>query len=156
MASKLEAARLATTEGTSVVIANGGEATVLEKILAGEDTGTLIPTPDRRRARLRFIAVASKKHGALVLNEGALRALEKGKASLLPVGVTGVEGSFDKGDVVEIHDGSHRVRGRGMVNYDSDACRKLAGRHSDEIDAVLGYRGYDAIITRDNLVMGAL
>jgi glutamate 5-kinase len=156
MASKLEAARLATTEGTSVVIANGGEATVLEKILAGEDTGTLIPTPDRRRARLRFIAVASKKHGALVLNEGALRALEKSKASLLPVGVTGVEGSFDKGDVVEIHDGSHRVRGRGMVNYDSDACRKLAGRHSDEIDAVLGYRGYDAIITRDNLVMGAL
>lgn len=156
MASKLEAAKLATTEGTSVLIANGGEATVLQKILAGEDTGTLIPTPDRRRARLRFIAVASKKHGALVLNEGALRALEKAKASLLPVGVIGVEGSFDKGDVVEILDGSRRVRGRGMVNYDSDACSKLVGRHSDEIDAVLGYRGYDAIITRDNLVMGTM
>ena len=83
-----------------------------------------------------------------------LRALEKGKASLLPVGVTAVEGSFDKGDVVEIHDGSGRVRGRGMVNYDADACRKLAGRQSDEIDSVLGYRGYDALITRDNLVMG--
>jgi glutamate 5-kinase len=89
-----------------------------------------------------------------VANEGALRALEQGKASLLPVGVVAVEGSFDKGDVVEIHDGSGRVRGRGMVNYDADACRKLAGRRSDEIDAVLGYRGYDALITRDNLVMG--
>jgi glutamate 5-kinase len=114
----------------------------------------LIPTPDRRRARLRFIAVASKRFGALVLNDGALRALEKGKASLLPVGVIAVEGSFDKGDVVEIHDGSGRVRGRGMVNYDADACRKLAGRQSDEIDSILGYRGYDALITRDNLAMG--
>jgi glutamate 5-kinase len=137
------------------LIANGGEPAVLAKILAGEDVGTLVAAPDRRRAKLRFIAVASRKHGALVLNDGALRALEKGKASLLPVGVLAVEGSFDKGDVVEIHDGSRRVRGRGMVNYDSDACRKLAGRQSDEIDAVLGYRGYDAIITRDNLVMGA-
>ena len=155
MLSKLEAARLATAEGTSVVIANGSEPDVLAKILAGEDIGTMISTPDRRRARLRFIAVAAKRFGVLVANEGALRALEKGKASLLPVGVVAVEGTFDKGDVVEIHDGSGRVRGRGMVNYDADACRKLAGRRSDEIDAVLGYRGYDALITRDNLVMGA-
>jgi glutamate 5-kinase len=155
MMSKLEAARLATAEGTTVAIANGGVPGILAKLLAGEDVGTLIPTPDRRRARLRFIAVASKRHGALVVNDGALRALEKGKASLLPVGVIAVEGSFDKGDVVELHDGSGRVRGRGMVNYDADACRKLAGRQSDEIDAVLGYRGYDALVTRDNLVMGA-
>jgi glutamate 5-kinase len=154
MTSKLEAARLATAEGTSVVIANGAVPGVLARILVGDDIGTLIPTGERRRARLRFIAVASKKFGALIANEGALRALEKGKASLLPVGVIAVEGSFDKGDVVEIHDGSGRVRGRGMVNYDADACRKLAGRQSDEIDAVLGYRGYDALITRDNLVMG--
>jgi glutamate 5-kinase len=155
MASKLEAARLATAEGTSVIIANGSEPGILAKILGGQDVGTLLPTPDPRRARLRFIAVASRRFGALVVNDGALRALEKGKASLLPVGVIAVEGSFDKGDVVEIHDGSGRVRGRGMVNYDADACRKLAGRQSDEIDAVLGYRGYDALITRDNLVMGA-
>jgi glutamate 5-kinase len=155
MMSKLEAARLATAEGTSVVIANGGEPGVLGRILAGEDVGTLVPAPDPRRAHLRFIAVASKRFGALVVNDGALRALEKGKASLLPVGVTAVEGSFDKGDVVEIHDGSGRVRGRGMVNYDADACRKLAGHQSDEIDGILGYRGYDALITRDNLVMGA-
>ena len=129
---------------------------VLAKFLAGEDVGTLIPTPDRRRARLRYIAVASRRFGALVLNEGALRALEKGKASLLPVGVITVEGSFDKGDVVEIRDGSGRVHGRGLVNYPSEACRALAGRHSDDIDAILGWRGYDALITRDNLVMGAV
>ena len=58
--------------------------------------------------------------------------------------------------MVEIRDGSGRVHGRGLVNYPSDACRALAGRHSDDIDAVLGWRGYDALITRDNLVMGAV
>ena len=78
------------------------------------------------------------------------------KASLLPIGVLSVEGAFDKGDVVEIRDGSGRVHGRGLVNYAADACRKLAGRHSDDIDAILGWRGYDALITRDNLVMGAV
>ena len=60
------------------------------------------------------------------------------------------------GDVVEIRDGSGRVHGRGLANYAADACRKLVGRHSEEIDAILGWRGYDALITRDNLVMGAV
>lgn len=156
MASKLEAARLATAEGTSVVVANGEVDGIIEQVLSGDDVGTFFPAPDRRRARLRFIAVESPRHGALVANEGALTALENGKASLLPVGVTAVEGSFDKGDVVEIRDGSGRVRGRGMVNYDADACRKLAGKKSEEIDAILGYRGYDALVTRDNLVLGAV
>jgi glutamate 5-kinase len=156
MSSKLEAARLATAEGTAVVIANGGTPDILDKILAGEDVGTLIPPSEWRHARWRHIAVSGRKQGALVVNQGALRALVEQKASLLPIGVTGVEGSFDKGELVEIRDGSGRVHGRGLVNYDADACRKLAGRHSEEIDTVLGYRGYDALITRDNLVMGGV
>ena len=156
MGSKLEAARLATAEGTAVVIADGGMPDVLAKILAGDDVGTLIPPVEWRPARWRHIAVSGRKQGALVVNEGALQALSQRKASLLPIGVGGVEGSFDKGELVEIRDGSGRVYGRGLVNYDADACRKLAGRHSDEIDALLGYRGYDALITRDNLVMGGV
>src|SRR5947208_362411 len=100
--------------------------------------------------------LSARQRGALVVNEGALRALGDSKASLLPIGVVSVDGTFDKGDVVEIRDGSGRVHGRGLVNYPSDACRRLAGRHSDDIDAILGWRGYDALITRDNLVMGAL
>jgi len=156
MASKLEAARLASAEGTAVLIAGGSEARVIERALAGEDLGTLITDGSRRPARIRHIAVGARQRGALVVNEGALRALAGEKASLLPIGVVGVEGSFDKGDVVEIRDGSGRVHGRGLVNYAADACRKLAGRHSEEIDAILGWRGYDAVITRDNLVMGAV
>jgi glutamate 5-kinase len=156
MASKLGAARLAAAEGTAVLIAGGAEPRVLERALAGEDIGTLITTAERRPARIRHIAVGARHRGALVVNEGALAALVARKASLLPIGVLGVEGSFDKGDVVEIRDGSGRVHGRGLVNYSAEACRKLAGRQSDEIDAVLGWRGYDALITRDNLVMGAV
>jgi glutamate 5-kinase len=156
MGSKLEAARLATAEGTAVVIANGGTPDILDKIIAGQDVGTLIPPTEWRRARWRHIAITGRRQGALVVNPGALRALVDHKASLLPIGVTAVEGSFEKGELVEIRDGSGRVHGRGLVNYDAEACRKLAGRHSDEIDTILGYRGYDALITRDNLVMGGV
>ncbi|MES1209740.1 MAG: glutamate 5-kinase [Pseudomonadota bacterium] len=155
MGSKLAAARLASSEGTAVLIA-GGEPGVLARALAGEAVGTLV-SGTRRPARLRHIAVGARHRGALVVNDGALAALTGAKkASLLPIGVVAVEGTFDQGDVVEIRDGSGRVHGRGLVNYPSDACRKLAGRHSDDIDAILGWRGYDALITRDNLVMGAL
>ena len=155
MASKLEAARLATSEGTAVVIANGTVPGILDRVLGGEDVGTFVRTL-RRPRRLRHIAVSGRKAGALVVNEGALAALVARKASLLPIGVLAVEGEFEPGDVVEIRDGSGRVHGRGLVNYDASACRKLCGRHSDDIDALLGYRGYDALVTRDNLVMGSL
>jgi glutamate 5-kinase len=156
MASKLAAARLASSGGTVVLIAAGNEPRVLERALAGEDLGTLITVGSRRPARVRYIAVEAPQRGALVVNEGALRALKDEKASLLPIGVVNVVGTFDTGDVVEIRDGSGRVHGRGEVNYSADACRKLAGRHSDAIATVLGWRGYDALITRDNLVMGAV
>jgi glutamate 5-kinase len=156
MASKLLAARLASLEGTPVLIAGGAEPRVIERALDGDDVGTLVTAAERRPARIRHIAVSARHRGALVVNEGALRALADSKASLLPIGVVSVEGTFDKGDVVEIRDGSGRVHGRGLVNYPADACRALAGRHSDDIDTVLGWRGYDALITRDNLVMGAV
>ncbi|HEY0710989.1 MAG TPA: glutamate 5-kinase [Polyangia bacterium] len=156
MASKLEAARLAISEGTAAVIANGTVPNIVDRVLTGEDVGTFVRTPAQRPRRLRHIAVAGRKQGALVVNAGALTALVERKASLLPIGVVAVEGDFGAGDLVEIRDGSGRVHGRGLVNYDAVACRKLCGRHSDDIDALLGYRGYDALVTRDNLVMGSL
>ncbi len=156
MASKLEAAQLAVAEGTGVLIASGAEPHVIERALADEDLGTLIMSGDRRKARWRRIASAARRCGALIVNDGALRALLEKKASLLPIGVTAVEGSFKKGEVVEIRDGSGRVHGRALVNYDAAACRKLSGQKSEEIEQILGWRGYDALVTRDNLVIGAL
>jgi glutamate 5-kinase len=156
MASKLEAARVATAEGATVIIASGNEPRVVERLLAGEDLGTIIRPKERRAARWRHIAVSGRSRGAIVINDGALRALAEHKASLLPIGVLRVEGAFEKGDLVEVRDASGRVHGRGLVNYDAEACRSLIGRHSDEIGEVLGYRSYDAILTRDNLVMGTV
>lgn len=154
MASKLDAARLATEAGTAVLIIDGTAPQALSRALAGEPLGTVLWPPQPRRARRQQIAFGAEHHGALVANEGAIRALTERKASLLPVGVVAVEGEFSRGDVVEIRDGSGRVLGRGTVNYDANACRTLAGRHSSEIARILGWRGYDALVTRDNLVLG--
>jgi glutamate 5-kinase len=154
MASKIEAARIATDAGVDVLVADGHLPDVLDRALAGDDIGTLVPATTRRPARRREIALSAEVRGALIVNDGAARALQDRKASLLPIGVVGVEGSFVKGDVIEIRDGSGRIVGRGLVNYGSSACRRLAGRHSEDIQEVLGWRGYDALVTRDNLVIG--
>lgn len=152
MRSKLEAARFACEGGVDVLIVDGHASRLIERALAGEDIGTFVPSSERRRGRRRRIAFA-RSDGALILNDGAIAALLGRKASLLPIGVLGVEGTFGVGSVVELRDTTGRARGRGLVNYDSEACRKLAGRHSTEIDAVLGWRGYDALVTRDNLIV---
>ncbi len=154
MASKLEAARFATEAGCTVLIIDGTQPGALRRALEGEDLGTVLWPPNRRTARRQHIAIGRAHSGALVVNGGAIAALTERKASLLPIGVVRVEGEFLRGDVVEIRDDSGRVFGRGVVNYDGDACRALSGRHSSEIDRILGWRGYDALITRDNLVLG--
>lgn len=153
MRSKLEAARLAGASGVVTAVVHGAHPNVLERCLAGEDVGTVVWPTARRRARRREIALA-ERCGALVVNPGALAALGEAKASLLPVGLVGVEGPFAQGDVVEIRDESGCVHGRGIANYDADACRRLVGCQSSQIAKVLGYRGYDAVVTRDNLVLG--
>lgn len=153
MQSKLEAARLAGASGVVTAIVHGSQPNVLRRCLEGDDVGTIVQPAARRRARRRHIALA-ERGGALVVNPGALEALRASKASLLPVGLIEVEGEFARGDVVEIRDESGRVHGRGVVNYDAEACRRLAGCQSAKIAEVLGYRGYDALVTRDNLVWG--
>jgi glutamate 5-kinase len=154
MTSKLAAAREAAGAGVVTLIASGDEPNVVGRALGGEDIGTVVAPRARRPSRRRHIAVRAPQQGALIVNDGAIAALTGNKASLLPIGVLGVEGSFARGDVVEVRDGSGRVHGRGLVNYDADSCRILAGHHSSEIDRLLGFRGYDALITRDNLVLG--
>ncbi len=153
MASKLAAARTATAAGIPTLIVDGKTEHVVSRALAAESLGTVVWPADRKSARRQHIAVSASQRGALVANAGALEALVNNKASLLPVGIVGVHGEFARGDVVELRDASGRVHGRGLTNYDAQACRAIAGRQSSEISSVLGYRGYDAVITRDNLVL---
>jgi glutamate 5-kinase len=153
MTSKLEAAKLVTEAGLTALIVDGTAPHGVSRVLRGEDVGTVIWPHAHRPTRRHQIAVRADRRGALVLNEGALGALLHRKASLLPIGVVAVEGEFSRGEVVELRDPSGRIHGRGLVNYDATACRALAGHHSSEMPRILGYRGYDALVTRDNLVL---
>lgn len=153
MTSKLEAARVASRAGVGVLITSGHLPGALVAALAGEDRGTFVPPLLRRSAHRRQIASGGAARGGLFVNDGAIAALHQRKASLLPIGLCRVEGEFARGDVVEIRDGSGRVHGRGLVNYSAAECRLLAGRHSSEIAGVLGFCGYDAVVTRDNLAL---
>ncbi|MBK7828998.1 glutamate 5-kinase [Nannocystis sp.] len=156
MTSKLEAARLASRAGLSVLITSGHQPGALELALTGADIGTLIVPHARRSQHRRQIASGAPTRGALVVNDGAIAAISERKASLLPVGLVHVDGEFSRGDIVEIRDPSGRVHGRGLVNYDAKDCRLLIGRHSADISLALGWRGYDTIVTRDNLVLSEL
>lgn len=156
MTSKLEAARLASRAGLSVLITSGHQPGALELALGGADIGTLIVPHARRSQHRRQIASGAPTRGALVVNDGAIAAISERKASLLPVGLVHVDGEFSRGDIVEIRDPSGRVHGRGLVNYDASDCRLLIGRHSADISLALGWRGYDTIVTRDNLVLSEL
>lgn len=153
MGSKLEAARLASRAGLSVLITSGHHPGALELALTGADVGTVIIPQTRRSQHRRQIASGAPTRGALVVNDGALAAMVERKASLLPVGLVRVDGEFSRGDIVEIRDPSGRVHGRGLVNYDAKDCRLLVGRQSADIAVALGWRGYDTIVTRDNLVL---
>src|SRR5690606_25917026 len=147
------AARLASRAGIGVLITSGHLPGALVAALAGEDRGTYVPPAQRRSAHRRQIASGGAARGGLVVNDGAIAALHQRKASLLPIGLVRVDGDFARGDVVEIRDGSGRVHGRGLVNYAAEECRRLIGRHSREIAGVLGFCGYDEVITRDNLAL---
>jgi glutamate 5-kinase len=154
MASKLEAARLATTGGENVIIAHGRSPDVLPRILAGECVGTLFLAQGHTvAARKRWIGLTVKPRGQLLLDAGAREAIEKRGKSLLAIGVVDVEGDFIKGDAVVLRDPENREFARGLTNYSAEDIRRIKGLKTDKIAQVLGHRPYDEIIHRDNMVV---
>ncbi len=154
MATKLRAARVAARSGTATVIASGREPRVLARIAAGEEVGTLlIPARERHAARKRWLAGQLQARGRLVLDAGAVKVLREAGRSLLAVGVKAVEGDFSRGEVVVCVDEEGREVARGLVNYSADEARRIMGRPSSEIEAILGYRDEEELIHRDNLVL---
>lgn len=154
METKLTAARLVTRFGGKVLIANGKQPYVIKRIFEGEDLGTMfLPTDENLSDKKRWIGYATNIIGKIVVNNGAKRALTNEMKSLLPIGVLDVINTFNKGDVISILDENHNEFARGIVNYDSESCRKLIGSHSDNILDILGFKNYDAVITRDNITI---
>jgi glutamate 5-kinase len=152
MKTKLEAAKLVTRSGGKVLIANGKVPYIIDKIFNGEEYGTMfIPTDENLSGKKRWIGYATNVLGKITVNEGAKDAILNQCKSLLPIGIVKIENDFKQGEVVSICDESGLEFARGMVNYDSDECRRIAGAHSDNIVETLGYKNYDAVITRDNI-----
>lgn len=154
MATKLEAARIVTRFGGKMLIANGTIPYILSKIFNGEDYGTMfLPQKSSLSDKKRWIGYATNIIGKIIVNNGAKKALIEEEKSLLPIGILKVINNFNKGDVVSILDENNKEFARGIVNYNSDSCKKVIGRHSDNILEILGFKNYDAIITRDNITI---
>lgn len=152
MKTKLEAAKLVTRFGGKVLIANGKTPYIINKIFSGEDVGTMfMPTEENLSGKKRWIGYATNVRGKLVVNKGAKCSILEKCTSLLPIGIVDVVNEFKQGEVVSIIDENGVEFARGMVNYDSEECKKIAGAHSNDIVSILGYKNYDAVITRDNI-----
>jgi len=154
MATKLQAARLATAGGSDVAIADGGEPDALVLLAQGEELGTFFPaSADRMESRKRWMLAGLSLKGSIQVDEGASRALREQKRSLLPAGVRGVQGSFQRGDAVAIVDGEGRRIACGIANYDAEDILRIRGLRSDRIEAALGHHYGGEVVHRDNLVL---
>lgn len=152
MRTKLIAARIATGAGCAMAIAIGKRDNPLAALVDGARCTWFLPAPEGRTARKRWIAGSLAPLGTLVVDAGAAKALARG-SSLLPAGVRGVQGDFTRGDPVSVRDEDGRELARGLSAYDAEAARLIAGHRSEELESLLGWRGRDEIIHRDDLVL---
>ena len=154
MRSKLQAALEASADGIDVVIAGGDEQGVLVRLESGELLGTRFGSRGpRRSSRARWLSSSVAQRGSIVVDDGARRALVSNGSSLLPAGITRVEGSFEPGDLVSLTDSGGNVFARGLVNYASTDLARIRGRPSTAIGAILGTSRGDEAVHRNNLVV---
>ena len=154
MTTKIQAAKLATASGTAVVIANGSERDLLLRLVNGESIGTMfLPATDKIESRKRWILSGLATRGKLVVDGGAAAALSRGNKSLLPAGIRGVDGSFKRGDAVDITTESGERIACGISNYSAADIEKIKGARSDKIEGLLGHGYGDEVVHRDNIVV---
>ncbi len=152
MVTKLEAARIAMGAGMRMVITDGTSPHPLRRIENGGPCTWFTPDATPKTARKRWIAGALKPSGEIIVDDGALKALQSGK-SLLPAGVVRISGRFERGDAVVVKTNDGREIGRGLSAYSSDDASRIMGNKTSEIETLLGYRGRDEMIHRDDLAL---
>lgn len=156
MRTKLESANDFVNLGRWAVIANGRKAQVLQRIISGQDEGTLIGQGAARndaRSRKRWIAFFNKARGTVVVDEGAARAIRQRGTSLLPAGIRAVEGAFPMGAVVNIRHVDGTLIARGLTGYGSQDIRMIMGHKTSEIETLLGSKDYDEVVHRDHMLV---
>ncbi len=152
MRTKLDAAEIALSGGCHMVITRGSPLRPLSALQAGARATWFIASKNAQHARKDWIAGSLSPTGTITIDEGAVKALSSGK-SLLPAGVKTVEGQFQRGDAVLIRDESGKPIAKGLIAYDAADATRILGRKSEEIETILGFKGRDALIHRDDLVM---
>lgn len=154
MISKISAAKLATKAGCGVFIASGAEPNVLARIFGGHNPGTFfVPSGLRLESRKHWIAYFQRPHALISINACAVPVIREQGRSLLAVGVTGIQGHFEKGDIVDIVDPQGQVIARGVAAYTDDEVKAIAGKSSDELKPLFPARKHLEVIHRDNLVV---
>lgn len=154
MSSKLNAARIVNLAGEYLWIADGREDDTIDRILNGEDVGTLfLPKNEKMQSRERWLHFFAKSKGNLIVDAGAVNAICHKGGSLLPAGVKAVDGKFKRGDTVEIIDSKGVIIARGLSNFDSIDALKIAGRQSNEIFKILQRDSDEVIVHRNNLTL---
>lgn len=153
MVTKIKAGEIVIKSGEMMIIANGKTENILKRILQGEKIGTLFLGKTQLKSKKRWLAFNVKSKGKLTIDSGAVKALKENKKSLLAIGITNIEGSFDLGDAVEIVDTKGTIIGKGIVNYTSDELHKIKGKNTQEIKKIFGSKYYEEVINRDDLIM---
>ena len=153
MRTKIEAGKIATSAGTHMVIASGHVPHPLQRIVDGAPCTWFLTPANPVTARKKWIAGSLEPRGALTIDAGAVKAL-RGNKSLLPAGVTKVEGTFERGDAVLVRGPDGAEIGRGLIAYDAADADKIKGRSSADIQRILGFTGRTEMIHRDDLVLG--
>lgn len=153
MKTKLEAAKIVTRSGGAMVISYGKVAGAISTLWGEDYKGTLFLPTAHLPGRKLWLAYATNVSGGVRVNAGAVKALLEKGSSLLPIGITGVAGSFERGDAISILDEKDHEIARGLSNYSSEECAKLAGCASTEIAKKIGSKNYDEVVHRDNIVL---
>lgn len=154
MRTKIEAAKIATRSGVTMVVASGEENGTIRTVLNGEAMGTLFPAREEHlKARKSWLAFGRNIAGDLVVDDGCAKAMLTGGKSLLAAGLVSVEGEFAAKSTVRVLNREGREIARGIVNYDAVSLRRIAGRHTDEIAAILAAPVFSEVIHRDNMVL---
>ena len=153
MATKIEAAKIATAAGVTMFIASGGENGMLSRIIAGEDVGTVFPPKDAHlRARKGWLAFGKRISGILVVDEGCVKALKRG-SSLLAAGILATEGEYSAGSTVRVLTADYQEIARGTIAYDASAVAKIKGRKTSDFTDIIDGEIHDEVIHRDNMVL---
>lgn len=155
MATKIQAAKAATSSGIHLVIASGTEKNAITRVLQGEELGTLFVSRENRlQFRKRWLAFGAKIAGSIVVDDGCAKAIRKaGGCSILPAGVFAVQGEFLSGSTVSVIDKDAHELARGLVHYSSAELEQIKGCNSGEIANILGHKNFDEVIHRDDLVI---